>query len=189
VGPDTTAFRVEGSLSLPVRADTRQRLGQGEGSQADRLPIHVPAGPSVTGGTPTRHSSSGQDSWGTQPADAVSAVSTRTSPPSGRSSSKRVEATSILSHQTDELLGQRSSFPRVAFYQDGHRQQDCSAGSRRQRTPRARHFCSAAPPVRLLAHYAALTRAGAPANAASVSTMSRRMISATGRISLMPPAV
>jgi hypothetical protein len=30
-------FRVEGSLSLPLRADTRQRLGQGEVPQADRL--------------------------------------------------------------------------------------------------------------------------------------------------------
>ncbi|HEY6813596.1 MAG TPA: hypothetical protein VI074_13010, partial [Propionibacteriaceae bacterium] len=34
-GPDTTVFRVEGSLSLPVRADTRQRLGRGEDPQAD----------------------------------------------------------------------------------------------------------------------------------------------------------
>jgi hypothetical protein len=29
-------FRVEGSLSLRVRADTRQRLGRGEVPQADR---------------------------------------------------------------------------------------------------------------------------------------------------------
>jgi hypothetical protein len=54
---------------------------------------------------------------------------------------------------------------------------------------RARHVRSAAPQVRLLAGYGALTRAGARANAASVSAMRRRMISVTGRISLMPPAV
>ena len=34
-GPDTTVFRVEGFLSLRVRADTRQRLGGGEVPQAD----------------------------------------------------------------------------------------------------------------------------------------------------------
>jgi hypothetical protein len=45
VGPDTTVSRVEGSLSLPVRADTRQRLGRGEGPQADPLterPVPIP---------------------------------------------------------------------------------------------------------------------------------------------------
>jgi hypothetical protein len=35
VGLDTTVFRVEGALSLRVRADTRQRLGRGEVPQAE----------------------------------------------------------------------------------------------------------------------------------------------------------
>jgi hypothetical protein len=41
VGPDTAVFRVEGSVSLPVRADTRQRLGRREVPQADRLTVLV----------------------------------------------------------------------------------------------------------------------------------------------------
>jgi hypothetical protein len=137
-------------------------------SKGDQLPIHVPAGPSVTGGTPTRHSSYGQDSRGTQPADAVSAVSTRTSPPSGRSSSKRLKPLRSSATKPMSFWAEDRHFLESLLDQDGHRSQDCSAGSRRQRTPRGRYFRSAASPVRLLARYAALTRTR---NGGAISTV------------------